>query len=213
MTHPTATAAPNPAVALPTLQLTSGAGGTQEPQLSMRAAAAFLGMRDYQLKKLVDAGFVPNLFRATIAPLFGAQFVSTADGVLPVAQTGVAAIDGRWRALSGASPTMTDDEFIDAARGDWTATPVGACLKAGVLGVGLGDWIVGAVLIRSVDPTPKPDPKTTRFDAELLARLDGPLGTGSIRYGSTTTPAQRGWAADFLGRRFVAKRGGSVTLI
>jgi hypothetical protein len=118
----------------------------------MRAAATYLGMRDYQLKKLVAAAYVPNLFRATIAPLFGARFVSTAAHELPIAQTGVAAVDGTWRALSGVSPSMSDAEFIDAARGDWTATPVAACLKAGVLGLGLGDWTVGAVLISAVDP-------------------------------------------------------------
>ena len=224
MVHPLSTPNPGPARRLapapdpvshgfPVVLQTSGPGATIEPELSVRAAAAAVGTSPHLLAKIREAQYLPDFSRAALAPLIAAPFVSTAERVLPVVQTAPAeAVHQGWRIYAGDAPWLADLEWEAASRGDWRGAPTEAVLQAGVLCVGLGGLLTGVLQVTGVDHTPGVEQGRVRYEAEWLARLDGPVGSG-VRFHPSATPTERSWASTVVGCRFVGKQGGAVTLI
>lgn len=176
--------------------------------LTPNAAAAYLQTTRPNIAKLLTSGYLADLSMSSLAPLRTADFVS-AGGKLPLIQTAPAeeSTDG-WRKWWGDAPTLSDEDWLNAQRGDWTGAGADRIEKAGYLLVGLGGVITGVTkVIRAV---PSGSPRKARFELELLGRLAGELKSFERTFPESLSAEDASFASRLVGKRYEPRAGGSV---
>ncbi|WP_422759042.1 hypothetical protein [Paenarthrobacter sp. C1] len=176
--------------------------------LTPNAAAAYLQTTRPNIAKLLASGYLADLSMSSLAPLRTADFVS-AGGKLPLIQTAPAeeSTDG-WRKWWGDAPALSDEDWLNAQRGDWTGAGADRIEKAGYLLVGLGGVITGVTkVIRAV---PSGSPRKARFELELLGRLAGELKSFGRTFPETLSAEDASFASRLVGKRYEPRAGGSV---
>lgn len=184
--------------------------------LMMGTAATFVGSTRYLLGKVHEAGYLPDLRRETLLTLVRAPYVATENRALPVAQASPArrAHGDDWRTWVGDHVRLSDAEWVDAVRGDWNGA-IETVLDLGLLAIGVGGFITGLLRITGAHDVGSAKTNMHRFDAELLARLSGPLGC-LPRLGSPSggfSEQERYLAQALPGARFTPVSGPSIGLI
>lgn len=177
---------------------------------SLNGAAVFLGTGRSNVAKIKGAGYLADLTFESLKLLRLADFVS-AGGQLPLIQTAPAEEAHEplgWRTWYGDAPHLSDQEWLDAQRGDWTGASAPRIVQAGYLGVGLGGLITGvAKVIRAVDSG---DGRKARFELQLLGRLTSDVRTGAMTFPEGASVEDRNFAKALVGKRYEPKAGGSV---
>ncbi|QOT19255.1 hypothetical protein [Paenarthrobacter sp. YJN-5] len=194
-------------MALPDITLTP-ADPVVDEVLTPNAAAAYLRTTRPNIAKVLAAGYLTDLSMSSLAPLRTADFVS-AGGHLPLIQTAPAeqSTDG-WRKWWGDAPALSNEDWLNAQRGDWTGAGADRIEKAGYLLVGLGGLITGVTkVIRAV---PSGSPRKARFELELLGRLTGDLKSFAKSFPETSTDEDQLFAFTLVGKRYEPRAGGSV---
>lgn len=176
--------------------------------LTPNAAAAYLNTARRNIAKLLESGYLADLSLSSLAPIRTADFV-TAGGQLPLIQTAPAeeSTDG-WRKWWGDAPTLSDEDWLNAQRGDWTGAGADRIVKAGYLLVGLGGVITGVTKV--IKAVPSSDPRKARFELELLGRLTGELKFFEKTFPETSTEEEQLFAFSLVGKRYEPRAGGSV---
>lgn len=176
--------------------------------LTPNAAAAYLQTTRPNIAKLLTSGYLADLSMSSLAPLRTADFIS-AGGKLPLIQTAPAeeSTDG-WRKWWGDAPTLSDEDWLNAQRGDWTGAGADRIEKAGYLLVGLGGVITGVTkVIRAV---PSGSPRKARFELDLLGRLAGELKSFERTFPESLSAEDASFASRLVGNRYEPRAGGSV---
>lgn len=184
--------------------------------VTLGTAATFIGSSRYLLAKMQAAGYLADLNRSTVVALGQVPFISTPTRLLPVAQASPAkrATGEGWRRWVGDHARLPDAEWLDAVRGDWNGA-VESVLDVGLLAIGLGGFITGLLRVTGAQPVGSRETNLVRFDAELLARMTGPIGRRP-HLGRPTggfTEQERGLAEVLPGARFNPVSGPSIGLI
>jgi hypothetical protein len=176
--------------------------------LTLNAAAAYLGTARRNIAKLLESGYLADLSMSSLAPIRKADFVA-AGGALPLIQTAPAEEStDSWRKRWGDAPSLSDEDWLNAQRGDWTGAGADRIVKAGYLLVGLGGIVTGVTkVIRAV---PSADTRKARFELELLGRLTGELKTFEKTFPETSTEEDQLFAFNLVGKRYEPRAGGSV---
>ena len=193
----------------PAITITPAATLTEE-QLTMNAASAFLGTHKRNVEKLLAAGYLADLTLSSLTPIRTADFVS-AGKQLPLVQTApaeVAVETPDWRNWFGDAPTLANEDWINAQRGDWTGAGADRVEKARYLAVGLGGIITGAT--RVIKAVPSEDTRKARFELQLLGRLTGDLKSGTRFFNDEATAEDLAFARSIVGKRYEPRAGGSV---
>jgi hypothetical protein len=194
---------------IPEITLTPAAPILDEV-LTPNAAAAYLNTNRRNIAKLLAAGYLEDLALSSLNPIRIADFVS-ADKQLPLIQTApaeVAVENPDWRKWWGDAPTLSDEDWLDAQRGDWTGAGPERIEKVGYLLVGLGGVITGVTkVIRAV---PSGDPRKARFELELLGRLTGDLRSFQKSFPESSSDEEQLFAHSLVGKRYEPRAGGSV---
>lgn len=192
---------------LPEIILTPAAP-TLDEALTSNAAAVYLGTTRRNITKLLDAGYLKDLALSSLDPIRRADFVS-AGNHLPLIQTAPAEeSDDGWRKWWGDAPALSDEDWLDAQRGDWNGAGPERIEKVGYLLVGLGGVITGVTkVIRAV---PSGHPRRARFELELLGRLTGELRSYEKTFPEAPTDEEQLFAHSLVGKRYEPRAGGSV---
>ncbi|MET4144068.1 hypothetical protein [Arthrobacter sp. UYCo732] len=181
-----------------------------EEEFTMNAASTFLGTHKRNIEKLRAAGYLDDLTLASLTPIRTADFVS-ADKKLPLIQTApaeVAVEETDWRNWYGDSPSLSNEDWINAQRGDWTGAGAERIEKVQYLAVGLGGIITGAT--RVIKAVPSSDPRKARFELQLLGRLTGDLKSGDVTFNEEASEDDLTFAHSVVGKRYEPRAGGSV---
>ncbi|OOP65274.1 hypothetical protein BMF89_00030 [Arthrobacter sp. SRS-W-1-2016] len=192
---------------LPELTIIPAEPILDEP-LTPNAAAAYLNTTRPNIAKLLASGYLRHLSMSSLTPLRKADFV-TGGGSLPLIQTAPAeeSTDG-WRKWWGDAPHLSDADWLDAQRGDWTGAGADRIFKVGYLLVGLGGLITGVTKV--IKAVPSGDPRKARFELELLGRLTGEVRTYEKTFPETSSEEERLFAFSLVGKRYEPRAGGSV---
>ncbi|GAA4034033.1 hypothetical protein GCM10023063_17450 [Arthrobacter methylotrophus] len=176
--------------------------------LTPNAAAAYLNTTRPNIAKLLASGYLRHLSMSSLTPLRKADFV-TAGGSLPLIQTAPAeeSTDG-WRKWWGDAPHLSDADWLNAQRGDWTGAGAERIVKAGYLLVGLGGLITGVTKV--IKAVPSGDPRKARFELQLLGRLTGELKSGDRFFNTEASDEDLALARSIVGKRYEPRAGGSV---
>jgi len=131
-------------------------------------AARILNMSPGRLDKLVKAGYI-DLDEANLQALAARPYVTAADGPVLVLQTAVAdqIAEPTWRTHTGDSPDLSDEQWLDANRGDWLGFAVGD-LPAFAL-VTLGGFVTGVLQLHDIDQSFAGG--KYRFNATIVGRV------------------------------------------
>lgn len=194
---------------LPELTFTPAAP-IHDEVLSENAAATYLGTTRRNITRLLAAGYLEDLTLSSLDPIRKADFVS-AGKQLPLIQTApaeVAVEDPDWRKWWGDAPTLSNEDWLDAQRGDWNGAGPDRIEKVGYLLVGLGGIITGVTkVIRAI---PSGHPRKARFELELLGRLTGDLRSFQKSFPETPSDEEQLFAHSLVGKRYEPRAGGSV---
>lgn len=193
----------------PTITLTP-APALIEEELTVNAASTFLGTHKRNIDKLLAAGYLADLALSSLTPIRTADFV-TAGRQLPLIQTApaeVAVETPDWRNWFGDAPTLSNEDWINAQRGDWTGAGADRVEKARYLAVGLGGIITGAT--RVIKAVPAAEPRKARFELQLLGRLTGDLKSGAMTFNEEASAEDLAFARSIVGKRYEPRAGGSV---
>jgi hypothetical protein len=176
--------------------------------LTPNGAAAYLQTARRNIAKLLGAGYLQDLSMSSLDPVRKADFVA-AGGQLPLIQTAPAeeSTDG-WRKWWGDAPTLSDEDWLNAQRGDWTGAGADRIEKVGYLLVGLGGVITGVTKV--IKAVPSGDPRKARFELELLGRLTGEFKSFQKTFPETSTEEEQLFAFNLVGKRYETRQGGSV---
>ncbi|MBG0738653.1 hypothetical protein IV500_04360 [Paeniglutamicibacter antarcticus] len=176
--------------------------------LTPNGAAAYLQTTRRNITKLLEAGYLKDLSLSSLAPIRKADLVS-AGGKLPLIQTAPAE-EGTddWRKWWGDAPTLSDKDWLNAQRGDWTGAGADRIEKVGYLLIGLGGVISGVTKV--IKAVPSRDPRRARFELELLGRLTGELKSYEKTFPETSTEEEQIFAFTLIGQRYETRQGGSV---
>jgi hypothetical protein len=178
--------------------------------LTPNGAAAYLQTARRNINKLLDAGYLQDLSLSSLDPIRTADFVS-AGGKIPLIQTAPAeAADEtpNWRNWWGDAPDLSDEDWLNAQRGDWTGAGSERIEKVGYLLVGLGGIITGVT--RVLKAVPSGHPRRARFELELLGRLTGELRSFEKAFAESSTEEEQLFAFNLVGKRYEPRAGGSV---
>jgi hypothetical protein len=176
--------------------------------LTPNGAAAYLHSARNNIAKFLGSGYLQNLSVSSLAPVRAADFVS-AGGKLPLIQTAPAEEStDNWRKWWGDAPTLSDEDWLNAQRGDWTGAGADRIEKVGYLLVGLGGVITGVTKV--IKAVPSGDPRKARFELELLGRLTGEFKSFEKTFPETSTQDERLFAFNLVGKRYETRQGGSV---
>jgi hypothetical protein len=192
---------------LPEITLTPAAPVLDEV-LTPNGAAAYLQTARRNIAKLLDAGYLKDLSLSSLDPIRKADFVS-AGGQLPLIQTAPAEEStDDWRRWWGDAPALSDTDWLNAQRGDWTGAGPERIEKVGYLLVGLGGVITGVTKV--LKAVPSGEPRKARFELELLGRLTGELKSFEKTFPETSTEEEQLFAFSLVGKRYEPRAGGSV---
>lgn len=181
-----------------------------EEELTVNAAAALLGTQRRNIDKLRSSGYLTDLTPASLNAIRTADFVS-AGKQLPLIQTAPAeaAAEGTdWRNWYGDAPALSNEDWLNAQRGDWTGAGAERIEKAQYLAVGLGGIITGAT--RVIKAVPSEDPRKARFELQLLGRLTGDLKSGAKTFNDEASAEDLEFARSIVGKRYEPRPGGSI---
>ncbi|MDO5863419.1 MULTISPECIES: hypothetical protein [Paenarthrobacter] len=176
--------------------------------LTPNAAAAYLQSTRPNITKLLASGYLADLTMSSLTPLRTAGFVS-AGGQLPLIQTAPAEEStDDWRKWWGDAPTLSDEDWLNAQRGDWTGAGADRIERASYLLVGLGGVITGVT--RVIKAVPSGSPRKARFELELLGRLTGELKSFEKSFPERPSDEEQLFAHSLVGKRYEPRAGGSV---
>ncbi|QOD05873.1 hypothetical protein [Pseudarthrobacter sp. BIM B-2242] len=194
-------------MATPSITLTP-ADPVIEEELSPNAAAGYLLTSRANVTKLRAAGYLADLTVESLKPVRTADLV-TAGGKLPLIQTAPAerSTDG-WRTWWGDAPHLSNSDWLNAQRGDWTGAGAARIVDAGYLLVGIGGLITGVTKV--VKAVPSGDPRKSRFELELLGRLTGEVRSLEKDFPETASDEDQLFAHSLVGKRYEPRAGGSI---
>lgn len=176
--------------------------------LTPNGAAAYLQIPRRNVNKFLGSGYMLDLSMSSLAPVRTADFVS-AGGKLPLIQTAPAEEStDDWRKWWGDAPSLSDEDWLNAQRGDWTGAGADRIVKVGYLLVGLGGVITGVTKV--IKAVPSGDPRKARFELELLGRLTGEFKSFEKTFPETSTDEEQLFAFSLVGKRYETRQGGSV---
>lgn len=176
--------------------------------LTPNAAAAYVDTPRPNISKLLAATYLQDLSMSSLEPLRKADFVS-AGKQLPLIQTAPAEEStDDWRKWWGDAPTLSDEDWLNAQRGDWTGASPDRIAKVGYLLVGLGGIITGVTKVSRA--VPSGHPRKARFELELLGRLTGDLRSNQKTFPETPSDEEQLFAFNLVGKRYKPLAGGSI---
>ncbi|MHA7191130.1 hypothetical protein ACX80N_12655 [Arthrobacter sp. MDT2-16] len=188
-----------------------------EKELTVNAVAQAAGAHPKLVRKWRDAGLLMDFTPSQVRPFVEAATVS-AERTLPIIQTDAASPAGPdtsakplVRNFYGESPSLSNDDWKDAQRGDWTGVSGAELLDGRFLLVGLGGVITGVTRVSGVDEAS--DPRKVRLHLEILGRVTSSLAEGQMYLNPNEDSEEVEFARSLLGKRYAPQRGGSITRI
>ena len=191
------------------------------PMFTRPQAASVLGVSMGGIDKLLESGFLGDLKQQAVISLANSPHVRVLDGRLPVLRTAahrdaiLSDHDDRTRKYIGASPTMSDDELLQASNRWWRSNPTDI-LAAGLLVVAISGFIVAVLQVHSLFRS-QPDKKGLlrhAYDASLLCRMDDLADASSKRLCSEgLSPRDRDGCLALLGCRVRTLAGGPIAYV
>jgi hypothetical protein len=191
------------------------------PMFTRPQAASILGVSMGGIDKLLESGFLRDLKQQPVIAMANSPHVRVLDGRLPVLRTAahrdatLSDHDDHTRKYIGASPTLTDDELLQASNRWWRSNPT-EIVAAGLLAVAISGFVVAVLQIHSLARS-EPDKKGLlrhAYDASLLCRMDDLADASSKRIClDGLSPADRDGCLALLGCRVKSMAGGPIAYV
>jgi hypothetical protein len=191
------------------------------PMFTRPQAASILGVSMGGIDKLLESRFLGDLKQQAVLALANSPHVRVLDGRLPVLRTAahrdatLSDHDDQARKYIGASPTMSDDELLQASNRWWRSNP-SEILAAGLLVVAISGFIVAVLQVRSLARS-QPDKKGVlrhAYDASLLCRMDDLADASSKRVClEGLSPRDKDECLALLGCRVRTVAGGPIAYV
>jgi hypothetical protein len=170
------------------------------------------------IDKLLESRFLSDLKQQTVLALANSPHIRVLDGRLAVLRTAahrdatLSDHDDRARKYIGASPTMSDDELLQASNRWWRSNPT-ELVAAGLLVVAISGFIVAVLQVHSLARS-QPDKKGLlrhAYDASLLCRMDDLADASTKRVClEGLPPGDRDGCLALLGCRVKSVAGGPI---